>query len=32
MNWALAGVMLIALYQLRLRIAKMLGLVADSKP
>ena len=32
MNWALAGLMLIAFYQLRLRIAKMLGLVADSKP
>jgi hypothetical protein len=32
MNWALAGVMLIAFYQLRLRIAKLLGLVADSKP
>jgi len=32
MNWALAGVMLIAFYQLRLRFAKLLGLVADSKP
>jgi len=32
MNWVMAGVVLIALYQLRWRIAKLLGLASDSKP
>ena len=31
-KWAMAGVLLIALYFLRWRIAKWLGLVSDSKP